>query len=201
MRIKDYCFYVFFVMLATSNVFAKKPELQIAFSSEAYSKILYGIETVQQALSDNYDIKRVVIDSPQKPDVNTIYIGTLEHGEIYKNAIEAVKNKPEAFSLVSDGDSVIISGVDDGGVFYGCLEFSQMIKQLGGVLPKKLHVSDYPCLSHRAVGIPLQNNLYDDIEYDSLYTPENYPWFYDKNWWIDTLDRLAKYRFNYIEQF
>jgi hypothetical protein len=59
-----------------------------------------------------------------------------------------------------------------------------------GKLPKDIHVVDQPQMVMRGTCIGLQKTVYlpGRTVYEYPYTPENFPWFYDKpsgrNTWI-----------------
>ncbi len=57
---------------------------------------------------------------------------------------------------------------------------------------------EHPALKLRGtcIGMQKQEITYDDAEYDYPYTPQNFPFFYDKPAWTKYLDMLAKERYN-----
>jgi hypothetical protein len=103
----------------------------------------------------------------------------------------------EAFVLKRLGDTIVVAGVDPSGVLYGAEELIDRIHATGA-LPQQLDFEDHPQLKIRGVVIGLQKPeiTYEGAEYDYLYTPQNFPWFYDKAEWIQYLDQLAEQRTN-----
>ena len=95
-----------------------------------------------------------------------------------------------------DGDYSIASS-DDSGALYGCLELAQRIRVAGG-LPKKVSFEDEPTLTLRGTCVAMQKTfiLPGRKVYEYPYTPELFPWFYDKKLWTEYLDFLCANRMN-----
>lgn len=94
-------------------------------------------------------------------------------------------------------NQVRIQGADASGALYGCLELSDRIKE-GKRLPEGLNITDQPEMVLRGACIGLQKTEYlpGRKVYEYPYTPENFPWFYDKELWIRYLDMLVENRMN-----
>jgi hypothetical protein len=103
----------------------------------------------------------------------------------------------EAFMLKRVGDTWIVAGSDPSGALYGSLELAERI-QKDGALPLQLDFEDHPSLKLRGTCIGMQKTeiTYEGAEYDYPYTPENFPFFYDKAAWIRYLDFLVDGRMN-----
>jgi hypothetical protein len=103
----------------------------------------------------------------------------------------------EAYVLRRFGNSIVVAGVDASGTLYGALELASRI-HAEGQLPEQLDFEDHPALKLRGVALGMQKPeiTYDGAEYDYPYTPENFPFFYDKTWWAHYLDLLVSERFN-----
>jgi hypothetical protein len=103
----------------------------------------------------------------------------------------------EAFLLKRVGDTWIVAGSDPSGALYGSLELAERI-QKAGALPLELDFEDHPSLKLRGACIGMQKTeiTYEGAEYDYPYTPENFPFFYDKAVWIRYLDFLVDGRMN-----
>ena len=104
---------------------------------------------------------------------------------------------PEAFALRRVGNSIVVAGADASGVLYGALELASRIRA-AHALPASLNVDDHPHLKLRGTVIGMQKPeiTYDGAEYDYRYTPEEFPFFYDKARWTKYLDMLAAERYN-----
>ncbi len=99
----------------------------------------------------------------------------------------------EAFLIKQVGKTWIVTGSDPSGVLYGELELADRI-HAAKALPVGIDDMEHPALKLRGtcIGMQKQEITYDDAEYDYPYTPQNFPFFYDKAAWIKYLDMLAK---------
>jgi hypothetical protein len=91
----------------------------------------------------------------------------------------------------------VVSYNDDSGALYGCLELAKCIRE-SGRLPANLNCSDKPAMTLRGACIGMQKTyiLPGRHVYEYPYTPELFPWFYDKTLWTEYLDFLAANRMN-----
>jgi hypothetical protein len=103
----------------------------------------------------------------------------------------------EAFHLLRRGDAWLVIGSDPSGVLYGCLELARRVKQ-DGRLPAAIDFADHPRFRLRGPNIGMQETAitYDGAMYDYRYTPEEFPFFYDKPLWTRYLDFLLENRMN-----
>ncbi len=103
----------------------------------------------------------------------------------------------EAFLLRRLGNTIIVSGYDASGTLYGALELISRIKT-AHALPSEIDYEDHPQIKLRGVSIGMQKPeiTYDGAEYDYRYTPQDFPFFYDKQAWTIYLDQLAANRIN-----
>ncbi|QEC55694.1 alpha-d-galacturonidase [Flavisolibacter ginsenosidimutans] len=109
----------------------------------------------------------------------------------------ASKAGKEGFLLSAKNGVILISGTDNSGVLYGCLELADRIKT-GGNLPSQLLFTDAPEMVLRGECIGLQKSTYlpGRNVYEYPYTPETFPWFYDKQLWLRVLDSMVENRMN-----
>jgi len=116
-----------------------------------------------------------------------------------KTGYGTVDNMPgkEGYSIVSDQKRIRIGGADASGVLYGCLELADRIRKTGK-LPSEISISDQPEMVLRGQCIGLQKSSYLPGRgvYEYPYTPETFPWFYDKKLWIQVLDSMVDNRMN-----
>lgn len=113
---------------------------------------------------------------------------------------EDTANLPaEGFSIVRDGRKITIRGNDAAGAIYGANRLVEHFKQYGSLETPPLIV-DAPEMKLRGACIGLQKTVYlpGHSVYEYPYTPENFPWFYDKELWIRYLDMLAKDNMNAV---
>jgi len=93
--------------------------------------------------------------------------------------------------------SIELTAVDASGILYGCLELAERIKAIKKI-PVSLSVSDHPQMVLRGQCIGLQKPTYlpGRHVYEYPYTPETFPWFYDKSLWLQVLDSMVRNRMN-----
>lgn len=103
----------------------------------------------------------------------------------------------EAFILKRVGNTIVVAGYDASGVLYGAEELVDRIHAVHA-LPGQLDFEDHPQLKIRGavIGLQLPEITYEGAEYDYLYTPKSFPWFYDKATWTKYLDQLVERRTN-----
>jgi len=105
--------------------------------------------------------------------------------------------KKEGFFITTKKNTTLICGTDGSGVIYGCRELIDRLK-----LEKKLDLpvsyTDAPEMVLRGTCIGVQKPTYlpGRTVYEYPYTPETFPWFYDKKQWVEYLDMLVSNRMN-----
>jgi hypothetical protein len=98
------------------------------------------------------------------------------------------------------GGYPVVLGEDDSGALYGCLELAERIRAAGrlpvGMQMKVVH--DRPVMRLRGAAVGMQKTyiLPGRKVYEYPYTPELFPWFYDKQLWTEYLDFLVEHRMN-----
>ena len=94
-------------------------------------------------------------------------------------------------------DRTIIAGADNSGILYGCLELAQRVR-VGACPARRMNVTDQPEMVLRGACIGMQKSTYlpGRTVYEYPYTPETFPWFYDKALWIKYLDQMVANRMN-----
>ena len=102
----------------------------------------------------------------------------------------------EGFVIRTVGNTISIDGADGSGALYGCLELAERIRN--GGWPAGIHFEDHPEMALRGACIGVQKPVLLDGRgpYEYPYTPDNFPWFYDKKLWLKYLDSLAGNRMN-----
>lgn len=107
--------------------------------------------------------------------------------------------KKEGFRLENDGAVIRITGKDGNGLLYGCREVIDRT-EAAGTLSAPALVEDAPEMVLRGTCIGVQKTYYlpGRTVYEYPYTPENFPWFYDKEHWVKYLDMLVKNRMNSV---
>ena len=90
---------------------------------------------------------------------------------------------------------ITIEGYDPSGVIYGAVEVAERL------LTRRVTsagINEWPQMTMRGTCIGLQKTTYlpGHSVYEYPYTPENFPWFYDKEMWIRYLDMMVENKFN-----
>ena len=107
----------------------------------------------------------------------------------------------EGFTIATGPDGVFtITAADDTGRLYACLELADRIRHNATfpASPLPLDLTDAPVMVLRGTCIGMQKTYYlpGRKVYEYPYTPEEFPFFYDKAYWTEYLDHLADLRFN-----
>ncbi len=173
---------VVILLLVANGVFANKKVIIQNNTGKNSPRIQFAIEHLQTALKKKgYDIKNT-------GNTNTINIISVA---IDKNL------KKEGFVLNGNNKIYSITGADESGVLYGCLAFSDQLNNVDDGLPKGL-LSDAPEMVLRGQCIGLQKSTYlpGRNVYEYPYTPETFPWFYNKKLWLQVLDSMLDNRMN-----
>ncbi len=134
---------------------------------------------------------------------HAVLIGELNNSFISHNLPGVIKKKVQGagkegfvISYGTDGNLYVI-GFDASGTLYGCLELIEQLKKTGDI-PSKIELTDHPEMVMRGTCIGLQKTDYlpgHDV-YEYPYTPETFPWLYDKQLWIKYLDMMVENRYN-----
>ena len=102
----------------------------------------------------------------------------------------------EGYSITKNQKGYMVTGNDATGVIYGCVELADRIRQKGALDIEP--TTETPNMVMRGTCIGLQKTVYlpGHAVYEYPYTPENFPWFYDKEEWIKYLDMMVENKMN-----
>jgi len=105
--------------------------------------------------------------------------------------------KKEGFHISGRNNIIFVQGKDASGVLYGCLELARQAAK-AGKLPANPDYTDAPEMVLRGECIGLQKPYYlpGRNVYEYPYTPETFPWFYNKKLWLQVLDSMVQNRMN-----
>ncbi len=105
--------------------------------------------------------------------------------------------RKEGFHITTSGNLTTVSGRDGSGVIYGCRELIDHVVDKNN-LDFPVEMKDAPEMVLRGACVGLQKTTYlpGHTVYEYPYTPESFPWFYDKAQWIEYLDMLVANRMN-----
>ncbi len=196
-------------ILFSSIFFAKKQDLPatilrepvtILMSQQASDRTVFGVDKLKVALENaGYEVS-IQTQENAPTSGRHILVGELKD-EIIKKALAkgdlAKAPGQEGFAIISDKRKTIIGGADASGTLYGCLELASHV-QKKKMVPSDLQMVDQPEMVLRGACIGLQKTAYlpGRTVYEYPYTPENFPWFYDKALWVQYLDMLVENRMN-----
>ena len=105
----------------------------------------------------------------------------------------------EGFRIESGEGQIAVTGKDQNGLLYGCRELIDRMEAEGALNAPAL-LEDAPEMVLRGTCIGVQKTYYlpGRTVYEYPYTPENFPWFYDKALWVKYLDMLVANRMNSV---
>jgi hypothetical protein len=169
-------------------VAAHAASIRIITAKNATPRELYGAEKLRDAISaitPTPHNARIVIAVRTAPELKRF------------NLPEFGPHAQEAFRIKQLGNTWVVAGSDPSGVLYGELELADRIRT-AHALPDGIDDTEHPALKLRGtcIGMQKQEITYEGAEYDYPYTPQNFPFFYDKAQWIKYLDMLAEERYN-----
>jgi hypothetical protein len=201
---RNFLIFISFYFLAVpfSNA-TERVQKTIVISTENHVRVRFGAEKLSKALVKlNYSPK-----IEQKDKLTATYsgiaIGVFSDKLFINNLPLEIKNKisvakKEGFHIYTGKNGLLyVIGNDASGALYGCIELADQISG-AGKLPTHLALSDQPEMVLRGTCIGLQKPDYlpgHDV-YEYPYTPETFPWLYDKALWIKYLDMMVENRYN-----
>ena len=105
--------------------------------------------------------------------------------------------KEEGFSITKENGTIFVTGADAAGAMYGGLELAEQISLYGLDGVKEFTQNPYMERRGTKFNIPL------DVRTPSYTDPcdaaqENIPEMWSMDFWMDYIDNLARYRYNYI---
>jgi hypothetical protein len=179
-----------------------KEKIDLAVPEKCHVRIDFAAKKLINAFTDYNYVANRISESKISKNNKTILIAEWNDPFLIKAAAEAgisfdkIPGK-EGFSIKSAKNLIIIRGADASGTLYGCLELADQIKNTGKI-PENINITDQPEMVLRGACIGMQKTslLPGRSAYEYPYTPENFPWFYDKNLWIKYLDMLVENRMN-----
>lgn len=163
----------------------------VQLAPDASPRLRYGAARLAQALPAT--APTIVVGQPTAAPVRAL----LAAGRLALPAGTPAAAESFVLAAASDGTLAVV-GADDSGALYGCLELAQRLRH-GQPLPTAgAPVADAPVFVLRGPCIGMQKTylLPGRKVYEYPYTPEEFPFFYDKALWTEYLDLLADLRMN-----
>lgn len=170
---------LFSIFLGTVFAFGKT-NAKVEILNKSSQRALFAGSHLQQALEEyNY--------TSGKGNSSTFRLVLSNDTTIHK----------EGFRISTKGKTTTIYGHDGNGLIYGTQEIIDRLKEKKSI-NFKTPFTDAPEMVLRGACIGLQKTEYlpGHGVYEYPYTPENFPWFYDKKEWIKYLDMLVQNRMN-----
>lgn len=187
---------LFFVGKAVSE------NIQIFNYPNASNRVQFGMQTLSKSLANGGYI--VENEIPKRISKSEKTIVVFEKND--PNAAKLIKKlkiilprelKKEGFHIATKGNITIICGNDGNGVIYGCREIIDRLENTKKLdLPVSFTDAPEMVLRGTAIGVQKPTYLPGRTVYEYPYTPESFPWFYDKAQWIEYLDMLVENRMN-----
>lgn len=167
-------------ILVVFFIACEQKKVALIYDGEDYPEVGYAKEKLTAALVDqDYMIA-------EKSDATTSIILSMDSS--FSEEELAIKTSDNAISIIGGSPS---------GLLYGALELVDQVKK-EKELPTDLDIRQAPDMKLRGTCIGLQKMEYlpGRTVYEYPYTPENFPWFYDKELWIKYLDMMVENRYN-----
>ncbi|GAB3988179.1 hypothetical protein GCM10028807_10270 [Spirosoma daeguense] len=181
--------FIFFVTFSFAQKTTKKTQsVTITLPAQSHVRISFGAEKLKQALQATGYQAMIANTTAQRSSDYVIQLALRSGNGLKKEAFSIRKEAQKPLSILGD---------DASGTLYGCLELAEQIKETGK-LPETINLTDGPEMVLRGTCIGVQKPTYlpgRDV-YEYPYTPETFPWLYDKALWIRYLDMMVENRYN-----
>ncbi|MCC3160375.1 hypothetical protein LJ737_24275 [Hymenobacter sp. 15J16-1T3B] len=182
---------------------AKGPTRTLILPKGAHPRLRYGAERLRAALQQAGYAASISEQAQLSGKKDLIVVGRATDALLQQAATafhaSAAKAPGKEGFVISSGDknTLVISGADNSGALYGCLELAEQV-QTQGKLADRISLADQPEMVMRGACIGVQKPTYlpGRNVYEYPYTPEIFPWFYDKQLWVRYLDMLVDNRMN-----
>lgn len=186
------------LIICCSFQLQKQKSITVLLTPGAHARLQFGAEKLASSLKEiGYEVK---MQTGVTVPAGKAVVITQRNDKLIKFSNNSLANLPikkEAFSIFDSEGKIFIAGSDESGSLYGCLEFAERIRDEQAI-PEKISLVDSPAMVLRGTCIGLQkpNYLPGRSVYEYPYTPETFPWFYDKKLWLRYLDSMVVNRYN-----
>ncbi|QJD97275.1 hypothetical protein HH214_16060 [Mucilaginibacter robiniae] len=190
--------FLMYTGLLQAKVVIKKP-VNIVVAAGSHPRLYYGAQKLATALNAHGYTAKIVAKALDKRAA-IIMVSLSADSARVRFADKAHESTwKEGFKISSNPAThkITISGHASSGAMYGCLELADQVNAKGAI-PEKINLTDQPemVLRGACVGVQKPTLLPGRGTYEYPYTPENFPWFYNKSLWVRYLDSLAENRMN-----
>ncbi len=193
----------FVTVKATEDVPVLPVKIRLISGDSSNSRISYGLDLFENTVSNlAYKTEKAYSISAGAKGLVQVIAGV--NGTAIIKAAGQSLNMPlktstakEHFRIVIKNGIVVVIGADPTGVMYGLMELRERVMTAKSV-PTSLDIEDGPEMVLRGSCIGVQKPAYlpGRLVYEYPYTPESFPWFYDKELWTRVLDSMANNRMN-----
>jgi hypothetical protein len=192
------------VLFAACCISACAQNIFIVIPSNAVPRVQFGAEKLVEAFKAVHLAAHIDRAWRFKQGDTAVIIGYQKDTPINRlvpaGHIHFIHGDPvgDGFALSSHGEGINgITANTDSGLLYGCLDLADRIRE-AGKMPYSLGLTENPAMTLRGTCIGMQKTfiLPGRKVYEYPYTPELFPWFYDKKLWTEYLDFLAENRMN-----
>lgn len=170
----------------------KGPDVVICVPSDAHARLHFGASQLEQALISQGCHVTLSAD--------TSALATLPDDALLISIAQAEADSTlarEGFRIMTSGHHTHIVGHDASGALYGCRELIDNHISRGKFdFPADFADAPEMVLRGPCVGVQKTTLLPERGVYEYPYTPENFPWFYDREMWIRYLDMMVENRMN-----
>jgi hypothetical protein len=193
----------FVIVKAAEDVPLLPVKIRLISGDSSNNRISYGLGLFETALKDlSYTTEKaqaILLDKKGLVQVIASVGGTAiikDAEQFLKMSLTTVAVK-EHFRIVVKNGFVVVVGADPTGVMYGLMELRERVLATKS-MPTSLDIADGPEMVLRGSCIGVQKPAYlpGRLVYEYPYTPESFPWFYDKELWTRVLDSMANNRMN-----
>ena len=179
------------------------PKITICTDGKLSVRQAFGIEKLTESLrsvgyqvntdkSENFQVKNEAIFIGKSSDS---WVENLSKKYLFD---KVSLDKKESYSIQKQSEKLcLIAGKDDSGILYACMDLVNRIKE-SKQMPSQIALTEIPEMVLRGTCVGLQKPalLPNREVYEYPYTPESFPWFYDKKLWTKYLDMMVENRYN-----
>jgi hypothetical protein len=166
-----------------------KTTVNVIIPNEASNRIEFAGKRLMKVLTDE-GYQAAVYTLADNPDTTQVCIYLTQ-------ATDTAGLKKEGFTITTVGKRTTVIGNDGSGVIYGSCELADHVKDEHNLnFPAKFVDAPEMVLRGACIGLQKTEYLPGHTVYEYPYTPESFPWFYDKEQWIEYLDMLVENRMN-----
>ncbi len=172
-----------------AQLIPKSDSVLVVSARDPAPRLDYGAAQLVQALKDKgYKVRRVY-GSATQGNRTRIQVDVADGNGGMKKEGYSIRNRSKK--------ELFVAGADASGALYGCLELAACVRRDGG-LQQRYALADAPQMVLRGACIGLQKPTYlpGRHVYEYPITEATFPWFYNKQLWLQVLDSMVENRMN-----